>query len=290
MPGRRAGAEQRHAAAARLDRAVELRRDPRQRVVVAEVGAELHGEVALRQRGENPGDLAIAGALADLRAEQFGHHDDGIGDQARGDAGRHEMSERAPVAHRHGVGRRQLRQHFRAQPGVAFVEADAADAGVDDAGELRELLARCRVWRVRRLCRQVQHRLRPCEPLRRSRVEPGDRRLNLVGRQQHDRRLPGAAGQDFAADMHERRASIAEFGDHPGERSDEMPAAGPQVALREACEQQLPAGQQRCRDMREQQVAEVVTVEGAEQDDRQGGRARHARAPINRRRPPGSGP
>ena len=46
-----------------------------------------------------------------------------------------------------------------------------------------------------------------------------------------------------------------------------MAAEGPQVAFGKACEDQVLPRQQRRRDVRQQQVAEVVAVAGAEQDE-----------------------
>ena len=46
-----------------------------------------------------------------------------------------------------------------------------------------------------------------------------------------------------------------------------MPAVAAHVARREPGNQGFAAGQQRLRDMRKEQVAEVVAVPGTEEDD-----------------------
>ncbi len=95
----------------------------------------------------------------------------------------------------------------------------------------------------------------------------GQRRVHLLGRQQHHRRLPRGAGEHLAAHVHQLRTLEPPVACQGMQRLHRMAAEGPQVARSQAGEQQLPPRQQRRGHMRKQQVTEVVPVESAEQDD-----------------------
>ena len=165
---------------------------------------------------------------------------------------------------------RELGQDLGPQPGVGPVQRRAADAAVRPrhAGRQTRGAAPCKA--PARPCRACGA---PDQPLLRPGLEVGDGRLHLFGWQQHHGGLPGAAGEDLAADVHQPMRVLGPVQTQPRQRLDSMPTEAAQVALGQAGEHQLPPGHQGGRDVRKQQIAEVVAIEGAEEDDGQTRRA-----------------
>ena len=105
-------------------------------------------------------------------------------------------------------------------------------------------------------------------------VEAGDQGRYRCGRLEHQRGVPGFAGEDLAAHVDQAHGGVAKFDGEPGEGVGAVAAEGAQVALGEAGKDQPASRQQGGREVGEQQVAEVVPVEGAQQDGRGVHRAR----------------
>lgn len=105
-------------------------------------------------------------------------------------------------------------------------------------------------------------------------LEAGDQGRHLGRRLQHQRGVPGFAGEDLAAHVDDAHGQVAELGGEPGEGVGAVAAEGAQVALGEAGEDRPAARQQGGGDVGEQQVAEVVPVVGAQQEGREVHRAR----------------
>ncbi|MHB9158073.1 MAG: hypothetical protein ACYC2D_08525 [Thiobacillus sp.] len=162
------------------------------------------------------------------------------------------------IAHAEPVRLPQRRLHLvplRGRQGIPFDPAD----GVED-----QLAAR----RQRVAPDDVGHAARGAELARHPRG--GGRRIVAVARdgvggrgrfEQHDRGLPGAAGQQLAAGVDQLRRSRCE-------RLHPVSAEGMQIARRQPTKVEYLPRQQCRQQMREQQVAEVVAVEGAEQNRR----------------------
>jgi hypothetical protein len=170
------------------------------------------------------------------------------------------MRQSQAVAHADPVRVSQFRQHLLAQFRLAPVEIDTADAEKDSHAVL---------WRptftetVRRTLLAPQIPPRPPEALRPAVVVCDDAR-RLLRRQQHDRRLPGVAAQQLAAGVDHRRGRP--LPQHLADGAHAVAAERRQIARRQPGDDNLARFEQLRRDVREQQVAEVVPVAGAEED------------------------
>ena len=258
VPRRRAGTEQRQPESGRRS---HPRQAPRQRFqagIIGKIGAELACQIALRKSVADRSHRALLLMPAYHLAEARLHHHRRVGAQRRLDPLRPQHGLGGVVAHAEPVRLAQRRLHVVPLRGGQCIPLHAAD-GVEN-----QLPAR----RQRIAPDHVGHGSRRAELARRPR---GPRcRIGVVARdgfrgrgriEQHDRSLPGAAGQQFAACVDQLRRLCRE-------RRHAMAAESAQIARCQPGEFKPLPRQQRRQQMRKQQVAEIVAIEGAEQDRR----------------------
>ena len=270
VPGRAAGPEQHDAASAGQGGLGELGGEGVEGCVVAKVGAELYGEVAAGKALADSGDLAPGGVGGDGGAEAFGRQHRRVGDQVGRDACRVEVGEGLALTHADGISLAERLDHLGAQCWRAVRQVGAPDADVEQLRPREQPPPRhigCQAG-------EAEGVAGPGQALGRVGVEAGDEGWHRVGRLQHQRGVPGFAGEDLAAHVDEAHGGVAELGGEPGEGVGAVAAEGAQVAFGEAGEDQPATGQQGGGEVGEQQVAEVVPVEGAQQDGRGVHRAR----------------
>ena len=192
-----------------------------------------------------------------------------VGDQVGRDACRVEVGEGLALTHADGIGLAERLDHLGAQCWRAVRQVGAPDADVEQLRPREQPPPRhigCQAG-------EAEGVAGPGQALGRVGVEAGDEGWHRVGRLQHQRGVPGFAGEDLAAHVDEAHGGVAELGGEPGEGVGAVAAEGAQVAFGEAGEDQPATGQQGGGEVGEQQVAEVVPVEGAQQDRRGGHRA-----------------
>lgn len=300
MPGRGAGAVEDQAQAGVAGDVRERLSQRIQRGVVGIVGADLHRQVALREAAAHSGHLAARRVPVQRAGKERGHHHRRIGQQGGGQAlGRQcglgggvahgQRGGEPQLGHQRSAGRRRLlRQVGAARRQVGHGRAVAAGPGWRSAAGLH---ARARRHiALRRAADAAAHRIgpgrlgaqglrRPQRLLARPRLQMADGRIRLVGRQQHGRGLPGGAGEHLAADVQQGSVAPGRLARQAVQRGDGMAAHAAQVPVGQPGMGQRAARLQRGDEVPEQQVAEVVAVEGAEKDPG-AQRAAHAAAPA----------
>ena len=237
MPGRRPGTEEDDAPARGFPR--QPCGDDSQRRIVAKGSGKLHGQVALRKGRAHGGDITGIRPRANAPAEQFRRQYRRIGHQRGRDAGSGQPRQRAAVAHADPVRDAQLAQHLLAQHRVAPVQIDAADAKKHPCAVLRGLTFIQAVGGAVRTAEKIPRPVEAFQPA----VELCDHARRLLRRQQHHRRLPGVAAQQFAADVDHRR--LWPLAQHLADSAHAVAAERRQVACRQPGDDDRARRQQR---------------------------------------------
>ncbi|MDV7390335.1 hypothetical protein RZS08_03235, partial [Arthrospira platensis SPKY1] len=108
-----------------------------------------------------------------------------------------------------------------------------------------------------------QHAARPGVARRRPARQPAGRCRRVLGRHQHHGRLPGAAAQQLAAGMPQQRRPVPPARGQRRQRLHAVAAERTQVARRQPGMGGHAVAQPGRGHVAEQQVAQVVAVEGA---------------------------
>ncbi len=269
MPGRRAGTKQRQPQTRRGHHPRQALRQGIEAGVVAKIRAELACQIALRKGVQHRFHRTLPLVFEDHLAETRRHHHRRIGTQRSVDAFRPQRGLGDVIAHAEPVRLPQRRLHFAALRGRQKIPLHPADGIEDQRAALRQRIASGHVGHA---SRSAELACRPRGRRNRIVVMARDGCSGRSRLEQHDRSLPGAAGQQFAAGVNQvggRRIAPR------GKRLHPVPAERPQIACRQSRESERLLRQQGRQQMRKQQVAEVVAIEGAKQDRWGSGRRFH---------------